>query len=280
MKLAIHRKTGKKVAVKLMNKLKMKDFEKELMMREIENLKLCHHKNIGKLYDVFENDQMVYLVMEFLDGGDLFSYLEKRNFRIPENRAKKIVCSILSAINYLNSFGIVHRDLKPENILLLTKEEDSEVKISDFGLAKAIGPNEKCVEPFGTINYVAPEILMRKKYDKGVDIWSLGIITYLMLGGYLAFDDINDSEIVKKTCTQELNFNNPRWASVSEEAIDFIKRCLTKDMIKRATLRELILHKWVSTVDNFTREFKDLITESIKNSIGQELPEIHQSKEI
>ena len=265
VKLAIHRKSGKKVAVKLMNKTTMNELEKELMMREIENLKLCHHKNIVKLYDIFENAKMVYIVMEFLEGGDLFSYLEKRNFRITESRAKKIICSLISAINYLNSFGIVHRDLKPENILLVTTADDSDIKLSDFGLAKAIGPNETCNEPFGTITYVAPEILMRKQYGKGVDIWSLGMIGYLMLGGYLAFDDYNDSEVVKKTCTQELSFKNIRWETVSEEAKDFIRRCLTKDMNKRATLNELITHKWVSTVEPFTKEFKDVITEHIKS---------------
>lgn len=134
--------------------------DQELLKREIEVLKLCQHPNIIKFYDVFENSDYIYIVMEYLRGGDFFNYLETRSFKIPEERAKVIAHQIATAIYYLHSFGIVHRDLKPENILMVDQSFDSQIKIVDFGLSKTFGAGETCTEPFGTLCYVAPEILL------------------------------------------------------------------------------------------------------------------------
>jgi serine/threonine protein kinase len=123
-------------------------------------LKICQHPNIIKLEDIFENQDYLYIIMEYLRGGDLFSFLEKRKFRVREEIAKHISHQIATALYYLHSFGIVHRDLKPENILIVTLEENPSVKIVDFGLSKTFGPGETCKEPFGTLCYVAPEILI------------------------------------------------------------------------------------------------------------------------
>lgn len=127
--------------------------------------------------------------MEYCEGGDLFSYIEKRKFKLPEHKAASFVQKILTAVYYLHSFGIVHRDLKPENVMMTSQGEDSDIRILDFGLSKILGPNEVCTEPFGTLSYVAPEVLMEKPYNKLVDIWSIGIISYLLLTGCLPFDD-------------------------------------------------------------------------------------------
>ena len=123
--------------------------------------------------------------MELCSGGDLFDYLCSRNFKISEDRAKTLVKEISSAIYYLHSFGIVHRDLKPENIMMTKNSNDSVSKLNDFGLSTIIGPNVKCSEKCGTLCYVAPEVLLGKSYDKRVDLWSLGIISYVLLSGCL-----------------------------------------------------------------------------------------------
>ena len=195
--MGIHKKTQKKVAVKIMKKADMNPQDVEMVKREIEILKLCQHPNIIRLLDVFENPDYIYIVMELLRGGDLFTYLDKRDFKIPEPRASHLVHSLATALYYLHSYGIAHRDLKPENVLMVDESEDSDAKIVDFGLSKMVGPNEKCTEPFGTLSYVAPEVLMQQPYDKSVDIWSLGIIAYLMLSGTLPYDDDNEKEIVR-----------------------------------------------------------------------------------
>lgn len=200
--------------------LSLKDIE--LLKREIEVLKVCQHPNIIRFYDVFENSDYIYIVMEYLQGGDFFNYLETRNFKITEERAKNIAHQIATAIFYLHSFGIAHRDLKPENILMVDNSNDSQVKLVDFGLSKTFGPGETCTEPFGTLCYVAPEILSQKPYDKGVDIWSLGIIIYLMLSRHLPFDSTDDKEIGRKTIFNQIEYTHPIWQSVSEDAKDLI----------------------------------------------------------
>lgn len=123
--------------------------------------------------------------MELCKGGDLYDYLSDRNFQISEERAKDIIRKISSALYYIHSYGIVHRDLKPENIMMTTSDDDAEIRLLDFGLSKMIGPNDKCTERFGTLCYVAPELLLGEAYDKRVDLWSLGIISYVLLTGCL-----------------------------------------------------------------------------------------------
>ena len=135
--------------------------------------------------------------MEHLGGKDLFSYLEKRDFEVSEKRAKELSHQIATAIYYLHAFGVAHRDLKPENILMASDSDDAELKIVDFGLSKIIGPNESSLDPFGTLSYVAPEVLLSKPYGKEVDLWSLGVITYLLIARCLPFDDEDDKEIAR-----------------------------------------------------------------------------------
>lgn len=222
VRLGVHKKTLKKVAIKIMKKTEMTSQDVELVKREIEILKLCQHPNIIRLLDIFENADYVYVIMENMRGGDLFYYLEKRNFSIPESRACSIIHSLATALYYLHSYGIAHRDLKPENVLMVDETEDADVKIVDFGLSKMIGPNEKCNEPFGTLSYVAPEVLLRQPYDKSVDVWSLGIMAYLLLSGTLPFDDDDEKEIVRQTIYDPPDFSHQGWSKVSKEAIDFV----------------------------------------------------------
>ena len=173
----------------MLKKAKLKALDIDLAKREIEILQLCQHPNIIKLLDTFENEDYIYIVMECLKGGDLFTYLEKRKFKISEARACEIIHSLAAALYYLHSYGIVHRDIKLDNILMEDDSETSEAKIVDFGLSKMIGPNEYCNEPFGTFGYVAPEVLSQEPYDKAVDIWGLGVVAYILLTGRSPFQE-------------------------------------------------------------------------------------------
>jgi calcium/calmodulin-dependent protein kinase I len=137
--------------------------------------------------------------MEALSGGDLFTYLEKRQFKITEKRAQELVHQLATALYYLHTFGIAHRDLKPENILMFDDSDTATCKIVDFGLSKIIGPSESSTDPFGTLSYVAPEVLLQKPYGREVDIWSLGVIAYMLLCRVLPFDDEDDREIARQT---------------------------------------------------------------------------------
>lgn len=188
MKAAIHKKTQKRVAIKIIKKSSANNTEMGLIRSEIETLKVCQHPNIIRLLDVFENADSLYLVTELLAGGNLYGYMEGCKFAVSETRARRIVHSLATALFYLHSYGIVHRDLKPANVMMTNKTEHADVKIVDFGLAKLIGPSQFCTEVSGTLAYMAPEVLQQKPYGKAVDIWSLGVITYFLLVGRLPFD--------------------------------------------------------------------------------------------
>ena len=250
VKLGIEKKTGQKVAIKIMKKSSMDSSDLELVRTEIEILKICQHPNIIRLYNVFENADYMYIIMEYCSGGDLFSYLENRHFRIPEERASTLIHKMSTAVYYMHSFGVAHRDLKPENVLMTSDEEESDIRILDFGLSKILGPYEKCDEPYGTLTYCAPEIIIDEPYSKAVDLWSLGIMTYLMVSGKLPFNSEDENEIARQVVYDEPDYiKNPIWKNITPECKDFIQRLLEKDQNKRMTIKELLEHKWIKMYD-------------------------------
>lgn len=245
IKLAINKQTKQKVAIKIMTKKTMSPEDLEFVKTEIDVLRVCNHPNIIKLYDVFENADYYYIVMEYCEGGDFFTYLEKRKFRLSESRAAKIMHKMFTAVYFIHSYGIAHRDLKPENVLMTSDGNDADIKILDFGLSKIICPQEKCNEPYGTLSYVAPEILLDEPYGKEVDLWSLGIITYLILCGTLPFDHkYSEEEIAKKTVNENPPYRGSIWTKISAEAKDFVGKLLEKDPQKRMTIKEALEHEW------------------------------------
>jgi len=189
--------------------------------------------------------------MEQLNGGDLFTYLEKRKFVIPESRATVLAHQIATALYYLHSYGVAHRDLKPENILMTDDSDNAALKIVDFGLSKIIGPNESSLDPFGTLSYVAPEVLLQKPYGKEVDHWSLGVIIYLMLSRVLPFDDEDDKEIARQTIQEPPDFSFHPWEKVSKAAKQVCAALLEKNRQKRASIETVLGMEWFS-------EFKDV----------------------
>ena len=245
VKLGINKHTKEKVAIKIMNKKKMDSSDIELMRTEIEILKICQHPNIIRLYDIFENIDYIYIIMEYCPGGDLFSYLEQRKFKILEERATIIMNKICEAVFYFQSyFGVIHRDLKPENVLLTSSSDDSDIRILDFGLSKISTPNEKCTEPYGTLTYCAPEIILDEPYNKEVDMWSIGVMTYLMISGRLPFNGEDENKIAREIAFNEPDFNAECWKKVSKECISFIKQLLEKNAKKRMVIGDALKHPW------------------------------------
>ena len=245
VKLGINKQTKEKVAIKIMNKKKMDTSDIELMRTEIEILKICQHPNIIRLYDIFENIDYIYIIMEYCPGGDLFSYLEKRKFQLPEVRTAIIMNKMCEAVFYFQSyFGVIHRDLKPENVLMTSSGDDGDIRILDFGLSKISTPNEKCTEPYGTLTYCAPEIILDEPYNKEVDMWSLGVMTYLMISGRLPFNAEDENKIARQIAFGEPDFNSDCWKKVSKECINFIKRLLEKDPKKRMNIADTLKHDW------------------------------------
>ncbi len=245
VKLGINKETKQKVAVKIMNKNNMDSSDLELVRTEIEILKICQHPYIIKLYDIFENIDYIYIIMEYCSGGDLFSFIQKRNFMLKEEKVVVIMYKLCKAVYYVHSYGIAHRDIKPENVLLTSESEDADIRLLDFGLSKIVGPNQKCTEPYGTLTYCAPEIILDKPYLKTVDSWSLGVMTYLMLSGSLPFSGRDEHEIAKNVVYSKVDFEKkPIWKEITKEAKDFITKLLEKDLKKRIEMKAALEHPW------------------------------------
>jgi serine/threonine protein kinase len=194
--------------------------------------------------------------MEYCSGGDLFSYLENKDFVISEDLTCKIMHKLCTAVYYIHSYGITHRDLKPENILIANDKDPSDIRILDFGLSKIIGPDEKCTEPYGTLTFCAPEILLDQPYTKIIDLWSLGVICYLLLTGDLPFNGDSEQDIAFKIAYMEPDFVI-KFKNKSKECINFTKKLLEKDAKKRMNIEEALEHKW------FKKYSKDVIAERV-----------------
>ena len=249
----IHKLTGRTVAIKILNKKDMTIIDLELVKTEMDVLKICQHPYIIKLYDIQENEENIYLIMEYCQGSDLFTYIEKRGYKLEEKKACEIIHKLCAAVYYLHSYGIVHRDLKPENIIMTNNSDDADIRLLDFGLSKILGPTEKCSEPFGTISYVAPEVLKQKYYGREVDIWSIGIITYLLLCGCLPFDDEkSEKEIARQTIEDPVPYYPRLWKKLSEDAKNFVEGCLKKNPLERMNIKDALEHNWI-------KKFSDLV---------------------
>jgi len=217
------------VAIKVVKKINMKPIEMIQQRREIEVLKMCQHPNIIKLLDIFENSDNYFIVIEYMEGKDLFDYIKKRNFLLPETRVKHLVCQLITATRYIHDFGIVHRDLKLENIMMSDVTNNAKPKLVDFGLARIISPNETANEPFGTLGYVAPEVLKKKPYSFSCDVWSIGCIMHALLTGSLPFDHESQRETIRMTLEDVLKLDDPCWVTISSVCKDLVLKMLTKD---------------------------------------------------
>lgn len=258
VKKAVCIKNNQIVAVKIINKDKLLPGEIDLIRTEIDLMKLFHHPNIVTLLDHFENAESIYIVMEFLEGGTLLDYLEAKSFYLNEKLIAKIIYNIGSVIKYLNSYGVLHRDLKPENIMLTDKSDNPVIKIIDFGLTRTLAPGEKIADGFGTITYVAPEVLTRKPYNKQIDIWSMGVILYFLLSsGKLPFYDDNNNEevIAKKAVLMDPSFPEELFSKRSKSAMLLVNDCLIKDPEKRITIDNFLKNEWLKLNLNSKEKF-------------------------
>jgi tRNA A-37 threonylcarbamoyl transferase component Bud32 len=230
-----------KVAVKVIEKEKIRQMGLKNYM-ELQILKICKHEHIVKLIDYFENFENLYLVLEYYPGGNLYSLFNRGDLSLNEKQIKMIMLQLAKGIKYLSERGIIHRDIKLDNILL---DSFSQIKIVDFGLAVILSPEEKSYEEFGTLTYVAPEILQKRGYNKEVDIWSLGIVLFYLLVGKLPFTDpANDkNNIAVKISKREINLPKNVVNNINPLAMDLIKRCLSEQSV-RISIENFIIHPW------------------------------------
>ena len=237
-------------AVKIVNKedLKLKDLE--LIHQEKSFLSLIKHPNIICLKDYFEDKTSMYFVTDFYSGGDLITFLEK-NPKISEKTAARIIRKIAEALKYLNIFGIVHRDIKPENILFSEENEIKSLKIIDLGVCKTLTYGQTANEPIGTNGYISPEIYLHKEYSFKTDIWSLGIILYLLITqGILPFDheDMDNKVIGKKVIYLQQEYPDEYFGKCSKSLINLLDKMLEKNYEKRIDINDLLKDSWFNII--------------------------------
>eukprot|EP01038_Epipyxis_sp_PR26KG_P006844 gene6844-9369_t len=248
VKLATRNADKLKVAVKVLTKSKLSPIDEAALRSEVEILRRLDHPNIVKLIDFFDEEQYFYVVLEHLSGGELFEkLLEKEIYN--ENDARDVAVQILKAIKYCHDQDLIHRDVKPENLLLSSKKNDVDLKLVDFGFCIPATSSLVQTSFVGTPGYVAPEIIEKKTYGKAVDLWSFGIILFMLLGGDHPFFEEGDGqrELYQKIISAKFEFNDENWQNVSNEAKDLIRRLLTYDPIQRITAEEALMrHPWIS----------------------------------
>ena len=250
VRLAFHKLTNEKVAIKIIdkNQIKFKE-QRQRIDTEISILKELNHHNISKLYSIIENDERIYLIQEYINGNDLNFFINKKEKPIVR---EQMICNyfrqIISAVEYLHKLGISHRDIKPENILINRKNE---IKLIDFGLSKTFSKGELLKTPCGSPFYAAPEMVKGNKY-KGInsDIWSLGIILYLMLFQELPFMDADVNRLYKKILQGKYEIPEDKINLVSKDAIDLIQKILEINPKKRIKINGIRNHIWFNKLSN------------------------------
>ncbi|XP_034709036.1 CBL-interacting serine/threonine-protein kinase 9 isoform X1 [Vitis riparia] len=241
VKYARNSDTGDSVAIKVLDRdhvLRHKMVEQ--IKREISTMKLIKHPNVVTIFEVMASKTKIYIVVEFVDGGELFDRIAK-NGRLKEDEARRYFQQLINAVDYCHSRGVYHRDLKPENLLL---DSYGVLKISDFGLSalsQQVREDGLFHTACGTPNYVAPEVLNNKGYDgASADIWSCGVILFVLLAGYLPFDEVSLMALYKKIC--KADFSCPSWLSPGAKKL--INRILDPNPVTRITIPEILEDGW------------------------------------
>ena len=235
---AIHLATNESRAVKIIYKQDCNTEDQQKIFKEINVLRQLDHPNIVKIYEYFHTDKFIFIVMELVSGGELFDKIVEAK-SLSERQAAHYAEQIFSAVSYMHSQGYVHRDIKPENVLC----EGTMVKLVDFGTSREYDHQKKMKATHGTPYYIAPEVLQHS-YDERCDVWSCGVILYILLTGIPPFNGTNDDEILAQVQKGKASFDIPEFKGISDSVIDLLQKMLTLNPKKRPTMQEVLLHRW------------------------------------
>ena len=256
-------------AMKIIHKDKMSlgSEEEEALINEINVVKSLDHPNIMKVYEFFNKDNCLYIISELLSGGELLDKINENGY-LNEDVSAFLMKQIFSAVDFCHQKGIIHRDLKPENILIESEEEANKefftIKIIDFGTSGKLKNGEMFNLTVGTPLYVSPEVL-KNKYNEKCDIWSCGVIMFMMLSGQPPFKGGSDAEIYQSVKEGKYNFDNEKWDEISNDAKDLINHLLIKDINKRYSAKQALSHPWILKHRRNKIIDKQKLTEVVKN---------------
>ncbi|KAA6388415.1 MAG: putative Calcium/calmodulin-dependent protein kinase type 1 [Streblomastix strix] len=247
VKKAKNKHSGQLVAIKFIDKNQIVSDEHQLesLFSEISIMQSMKHPHIVHLYEVYETNDKLCLVMELVTGGELFDKISEHG-AYTERDTSLLMHALFNAVKYMHDRGIAHRDLKPENILYESNAPGAPVKISDFGLSKVVDKKRMMSTCCGTPGYVAPEVLSYTGYGPEVDMWSLGVLMYVLLCGFPPFYDDNDAVLFQIIQKGEFEFISPYWDTISASAKDLISKLLIVDPKKRYNVNQSLKHPWFS----------------------------------
>jgi calcium-dependent protein kinase len=239
----VHKESKIERAVKIIPRNKYSDDEDQAALKEFNILREMDHPNILKQIEMFYDDDNYYIVTEIARGGELFDEIQEWGNFLEEDAAE-LMRHILGAVNYCHKQNIVHRDLKPENVLLEENKDFDSIKIIDFGLSSVFQKDKDLSDIVGSIYYIAPEVFSGP-YGSKCDIWSCGVICYILISGYAPFDGHSDASIREEILSGEFEFDDDVWDDVSDQAKDFIASLLEFDPVDRPTAEEALKHPWI-----------------------------------
>eukprot|EP00569_Conticribra_weissflogii_P006495 CAMPEP_0171332994 /NCGR_PEP_ID=MMETSP0878-20121228/3740_1 /TAXON_ID=67004 /ORGANISM="Thalassiosira weissflogii, Strain CCMP1336" /LENGTH=688 /DNA_ID=CAMNT_0011833867 /DNA_START=114 /DNA_END=2180 /DNA_ORIENTATION=- len=252
----VHRATGRQVAVKCILRKKIEPSVDAAVFEEVLIMSGLHHRYICPMIDYFEEDRCHFVVMELEKGGDLCERLnDKQTYAEPE--ARVVVRNICEAMEFVHSRRFAHCDIKPRNYLLRSKRDDVDVRLADFGFAQHVHAPNSLTSQCGTPFFVAPEVINRKPYDQQVDMWSIGVTTYLLLCGETPFNGKNRQQLFRRISCDEPTFPDDKWGHISDEGVDFVRKLLTKDPAKRLTAQGALHHRWLADVRHQSKSSHD-----------------------
>merc|ERR1712241_188134 len=248
VRVCYSRTSRKEYAVKIIDKAKCQGKE-HMIESEISILSAIAHPNIIQLHEVFDFSSEKYLVMEYVQGGDLFDAIAA-DIKYNETVARDMVKDLANALQYLHDRMVCHRDIKPENLLVINKQDTKSLKLAVFGLAVAV--REPLFTVCGTPTYVAPEILAETGYGVKVDVWAIGVIMYILLCGYPPFSSRtnNQEELFDQILSGLFEFNSPDWDEISYPAKELISWSLVVDPLQRYSAKEILQHPWIVSADS------------------------------
>mmetsp|Transcript_25377 Transcript_25377/g.22512 ORF Transcript_25377/g.22512 Transcript_25377/m.22512 type:complete len:313 (+) Transcript_25377:193-1131(+) len=234
-----------------------------MLESEINILKELDHPNIVRFYETYIDYKYIHIVMQHCTGGELFDRIVKLE-KFSEKEAAELMRKILSAVQHLHEHNICHRDLKPENFLFKNNKENAEIKIIDFGLSKKFSKLETDMTTIvGTPFYVAPEVLSGQ-YDTQCDLWSCGVILYVLLCGYPPFDGDSNKDIFRAIIKSKLDFDEDEWGNISDKAKDLISQLLTKDAKVRIKVDKALNHPWFKKWEEEAIDVNEFQTKYLK----------------
>jgi len=235
-------------AIKVVDRKDLSQAEDGAVLNEVSILKSLRHRHIVPLLDFLETPERFYLVMHKCDGGDVLDRVANID-QYSEKDACQLSLGLLQAVAFMHKRGIAHRDLKPQNLLLESHDDNTNVKVCDFGYAKRVHMPKSLTTLCGSLHYVAPELLKNHPYDESADMWSVGVIVYFLLAGYLPFHNKNQNELYKAIRLGKYTFDAEYWKDTSEESNRLIARLLTVDPSTRCTAAEALHSDWIQSVE-------------------------------